>query len=126
MEHKLLRPADLVLLLVAAAAAAVLLFWQSAQAQGNCVAVIEENGVELERVDLSSLTEATEIDLGGDYSVVLLAEPGKISFLHSSCPDQTCVRTGELTKPGQAAVCLPARISVRLEGTASGADAMTG
>ena len=78
MEHKLLRPADLVLLLVAAAAAAALLFWQSAQAQGNCVAVIEENGVELERVDLSSLTEATEIDLGGDYSVVLLAEPGKI------------------------------------------------
>ena len=77
MEHKLLRPADLVLLLVAAAAAAALLFWQSAQAQGNCVAVIEENGVELERVDLSSLTEATEIDLGGDYSVVLLAEPGK-------------------------------------------------
>ena len=39
MEHKLLRPADLVLLLVAAAAAAALLFWQSAQS------AFYENGI---------------------------------------------------------------------------------
>lgn len=126
MEHKLLHPADLVLLLAAAAVAAALFFWQSAGTGGDCVAVIEQNGTELERVDLSALTEATELDLGGDYDVVLLAEPGKISFLRSSCPDQTCVRTGELSKPGQAAVCLPARISVRLVGSDGGADAMTG
>ncbi len=126
MERKLLRPADLVLLLAAAAAALGLLFWQSAGAQGECVAVIEENGAEIQRIDLSRLTAAEEIDLGGDYGVVLLAEPGAVSFLRSSCPDQTCVRTGKLTKPGQAAVCLPARISVRLEGTDAGTDAATG
>ena len=126
MERKLLRPADLVLLLAAAAAALGLLFSESARAQGECVAVIEENAAEIQRIDLSRLTAAEEIDLGGDYGVVLLAEPGAVSFLRSSCPDQTCVRTGKLTKPGQAAVCLPARISVRLEGTDAGTDAATG
>lgn len=63
---------------------------------------------------------------GGAYNIVLLAEPGGISFEYSSCPDQTCVRTGKLTRAGQAAVCLPARISVRLEGGEQAADAMTG
>ncbi len=126
MERRLIRPADLVLVLAAAALAAGLLLWQNSQSPGSCVAVIEKNGAEVQRIDLGRITEPEEINLGGAYRVVLLAEPGQISFLSSDCPDQTCVRSGRLTKAGQAAVCLPARVSVRLEGGSPGADAMTG
>ncbi|HIS78920.1 MAG TPA: NusG domain II-containing protein [Candidatus Caccousia stercoris] len=126
MERKLLRPADLLLLLFALLLAGLLLWGQSQKPAQSCVAVIEEDGIEIRRIDLSTLTHAEEIPLGGAYDIVLLAEPGSISFQYSSCPDQTCVRTGKLTHAGQAAVCLPARISVRLEGGKQAADAMTG
>ena len=127
MERKWFRPADLILLAAAAAVCLVLLLWQHSAGNADCTAVIEQDGQELRRISLSALTQEERIDLGGDCHVVLLAEPGAISFLSSDCPDQICVRTGKLTKPGQAAVCLPARISVRLEGESEGvADAMTG
>ena len=38
----------------------------------------------------------------------------------SSCPDQTCVRTGTLTRAGEAAICLPARTVLRLTGSGWG------
>ena len=127
MERKWFRPADLILLAAAAAVCLVLLLWQHSAGNADCTAVIEQDGQELRRISLSALTQEERIDLGGDCHVVLLVEPGAISFLSSDCPDQICVRTGKLTKPGQAAVCLPARISVRLEGESEGgADAMTG
>lgn len=127
MERKWFRPADLILLAAAAAVCLALLLWQHGADDTDCTAVIEQDGQELRRISLSALTQEERIDLGGDCHVVLLAEPGAISFLSSDCPDQICVRTGKLTKPGQAAVCLPARISVRLEGESEGgADAMTG
>ena len=126
MERKWFRPADLILLAAAAAVCLVLLLWQHSAGNADYTAVIEQDGQELRRISLSALTQEERIDLGGDCHVVLLAEPGAISFLSSDCPDQICVRTGKLTKPGQAAVCLPTRISVRLEGTDAGTDAATG
>lgn len=109
--RKLFRKKDLLILVpLVLCAAAILLFQQKG---GGCIAVIEENGTEIRRVDLTRQTGPETIDLGGEFHVVLLAEPGAISFQSSGCPDQVCVRTGKLTKPGQAAVCLPAKISVR-------------
>ncbi len=120
----LLGRADLALILLALGAAAVWLLWPRADA---CTAVVEQDGVELARVDLSSLAEEKVLNLGGPYRVRLRAGPGFIEFLSSDCPDQVCVRTGRLTRAGETAVCLPARISVRLEGGAGGGtDAVTG
>lgn len=126
MERRFLRPADLFLLVAALLLAGLLLWGQSQSQTDDCIAVIEENGRELQRISLSTLQEAKEITLGGPYDIVLLAEPDGISFQHSSCPDQTCVRTGKLTRAGQTAVCLPARVSVRLVGGSQSIDAMTG
>jgi hypothetical protein len=48
-------------------------------------------------------------------------------FHASDCPDQVCVRTGKLRHAGQAAVCLPNRVVLRLVGAApDGLDAITG
>lgn len=94
--------------------------------QDTCVAVIEQNGEPVREIDLSRQTETETLDLGGAYHVRLLIEPGAVSFLSSDCRDHTCIRTGRLTRPGQSAVCLPARISVRLTGKKDAADAVTG
>ena len=39
--------------------------------------------------------------------IELAVEDGKIGFTHSDCPDQICVHTGFLDKPGYVAACLP-------------------
>lgn len=123
--RKFFQKRDLFLILPAFALALILLFWTTA-ASGTCTAIVEQDGRELMRIDLSAVTQPETIDLGGEYHISLLASPGSIRFVASDCPDQICVRTGELSRPGQSAVCLPARVSVRLEGQQKDYDGYTG
>ena len=123
MKGAAFRKADLLLIAVLLIAALLLL---TLPKSGGCGAVVEEGGTETYRIDLDALTGEQEIEIGGSYQVKLLAGPGYIKFLSSGCPDQVCVRTGKLTKAGQAAVCLPAKVSVRLEGKEREFDGYTG
>lgn len=122
----LFRKRDLLIFLLAAVLAGVG-FLQWLPKSGAPVAVIEQNGKEIWRVALSSIPHPETLVLEGEISVTVLLEPGKVSIVHSDCPDQICVNTGVLTRPGQSAVCLPARVAVRIVGeTQSGVDGMTG
>lgn len=118
------RKKDFALIVLALLAAALLFLLHGAG--GSAVAVVELNGKETARYDLSAQKETQVIDVGGSMHVKLLLEPGAVSFLHSDCRDQICVRTGKLTKPGQAAVCLPGRVSVRIVGNEKPYDGYTG
>lgn len=119
---------DLVLIVCAVLLAAAAFMWFQLQPSQGLVAVVEQEGNVLYRIDLDQQTQAEILDLGGPYHVILAVEPGAVAFQQSDCPDQTCVRAGKLTRAGQAAVCLPARISVRLEaaGGEQAFDAYTG
>lgn len=122
----LFRKRDLLIFLLAAVLAGVG-FLQWLPKSGAPVAVIEQNGKEIRRVALSSIPQPETLVLEGEISVTVLLEPGQVSIIHSDCPDQICVHTGVLTRPGQSAVCLPARVAVRIVGeTQSGVDGMTG
>ena len=122
----LFRKRDLLIFLLAAVLAGVG-FLQWLPKSGAPVAVIEQNGKEIRRVALSSIPQPETLVLEGEISVTVLLEPGQVSIVHSDCPDQICVHTGVLTRPGQSAVCLPARVAVRIVGeTQSGVDGMTG
>lgn len=122
----LFRKRDLLIFLLAAVLAGVG-FLQWLPKSGAPVAVIEQNGQEVRRVELSSIIQPETLVLEGEISVTVLLEPGQVSIVHSDCPDQICVNTGVLTRPGQSAVCLPARVAVRIVGeTQSGVDGMTG
>lgn len=124
---RLLKKQDVVLIAILLALAGCLAAWFQLRPAGTCVAVVEQDGQVIRRIDLDRQTQTEELALGGPYQVKLLVEPGAISFFSSTCPDKTCIRTGKLTRPGQSAVCLPARVSVRLESAgASGFDAVTG
>ena len=118
----LFRKRDLLIFLLAGVG-----FWQWIPGSGAPVAVIEQDGKEVRRVELDSIPQPETLVLEGEISVTVLLEPGQVSISHSDCPDQICVNTGVLTQPGQSAVCLPARVSVRIVGKSeSGVDGMTG
>lgn len=125
MQKKLFRPRDLLLaggpLLIAAA-----LFFASANAQKPAAAVLEQDGrfVCSFRLDDPSLPRLVEVP--GEYPLEVWIEKDGARIQTADCPDQTCVRTGKLTRAGQTAICLPARFVLRLEGKEPGPDAVTG
>ena len=47
-------------------------------------------------------------------------------FVSSPCPDKICVNKGIIKRAGESAVCLPQRVSVRIEGGDSEIDSVTG
>jgi len=46
--------------------------------------------------------------------VTLKVTDGKICFINSVCPNHDCEGFGLINKPPQAAICLPARVSVQI------------
>lgn len=115
--------AALLFLLIFACAA---LFWFAAQRSRGGVAVIEQNGVELCRLPLRGGQGKTTYTTAGELPVTITVEDGEAWFETAACPDQICVRTGRLSRSGEAAACLPAGVVLRIEGEADNADAMTG
>lgn len=119
----LLRPRDLLLTLLVLAVAAAAWFWPRGQAQ---TAVIEQDGRELARVELARVTKGYAMEIPGDYPVTLWIESDGVRFQNATCPDRLCVRTGKISRAGETAVCLPARVSVRIEGGSRPVDGVTG
>lgn len=114
MESKIFRRKDLILILPCLIIAGFILLWYYQQPSAIGIAVVEKDGQEVCRIDLSKQQKEEIISIGGKMNVKLKVEPGAISFYQSDCPDKICIRTGKLTKPGQSAVCLPGKVSVRI------------
>ncbi|GBF34344.1 secreted protein [Desulfocucumis palustris] len=79
-------------------------------------AVITQDNVLVERIDLNAVEEPREIILPGPYHEILRVEKGRIRFKEADCPDRICVRRGWLQNPGEIAVCLPNKAVVRITG----------
>lgn len=83
-------------------------------------------GPELYCIDLTQVDAPYDISIGGEYPLVIHVEKGAVCFQEASCPDQVCVRTGRLSKSGQGAVCLPAKVTIQVTGPEREFDAYTG
>lgn len=86
------------------------------------IAIISQNDIVLDRIELDKLSERYVITYSGKYPGTIEANNGKIHFLHADCPDQICVNTGWIDKPGQIAVCLPAGVIIKVEGVQTDVD----
>ena len=103
-----------VLCLIAAGFVATLLY---RRAGGGTIAVIEHNSVEIQRINLDKVehSDIIFIDDGKDCHVEIEVENGRTRVGYSSCPDKVCVNCGWLESKGDAAVCLPNGVVVRIE-----------
>ena len=97
-------------------AGAMLAFFAAKASGDTLYAEVWQDDKLVERVELTDTTDRT-IDLDG-HNVIVLS--GKTAVMQSAdCPDQVCVRTG------QVAVCLPHRVILKLTGTSTdGIDAI--
>lgn len=90
-------------------------------------AVVEVDGQVVLTRELSQLAGTEEEAVTGAGGIPLTVElsPQGAAITSAGCPDQVCVRTGMLlTRAGEAALCLPARVSLRLTGD-GGVDGAT-
>mgnify|MGYP000924640535 CR=1 FL=1 len=108
-----------VAVLILASAALIFLLFAPENASGPLTAVVRVDGEEYRRIVLSDIPEGEtlRISLEEQADMVIEVRQDGVRVARSSCPDQVCVHTGWITKAGQSAVCLPYRVSVRLEGS---------
>lgn len=126
MENKVFRKKDLVIILPCLLIVGLILLWYNQQPSAAGIAVVEKEGKEVCRIDLGKQKKEEIINVGGKMNVKLKVEPGAISFYRSDCPDKTCIRTGKISKPGQSAVCLPGKVSVRIVSGNNSSNAFDG
>ncbi len=82
--------------------------------------IVEVCGTRTHTIPISEVSGSSVVTVraGADVEAILeILETGKVRVMESTCRDKICVRTGWIRRPGQAIVCLPNRIVVRLEGS---------
>lgn len=118
------RPLDAVLALLIVAAA-FYAGWSLPEHGEGTVAIVNCRGSE----DTLALPLDTVFSVNGRMGDVQVEMHGfRARIASSPCPGQDCVRTGWLKDPGQAAVCMPSEVMVRLEsrdGSGSAPDVVT-
>lgn len=112
-------------LVLAAAALGLLawLFWPKAEGR---VAVVERSGEEVGRYALDTPVRVPVSGANG-FSLTVVIKDGAACVEHATCPDLLCQRHAPVSKAGQAIICLPGQVSVRVEGgEGHGPDAVAG
>ncbi len=79
-------------------------------------AVVYKDGAEVDRIDLSKVTETYDLDLESSPDAVLTVSNNCICYSKADCHDKLCIRTGKLSNPGDTAACLPSKTLVVIEG----------
>lgn len=55
--------------------------------------------------------------------MVIEIKSGRVRVAESNCPNQVCVRTGWVSRPGRTIICVPNRVVIKVKGRMSNVDA---
>ena len=75
------------------------------------------NAEEVERVTLTGHAGTEQLDIPEidcDLNTVEVKEE-EIRIKSSDCPEQICINTGYISKPGPAIICLPHRVVIEIQ-----------
>ncbi len=122
MERKLITKKDAVILALIVILSAVLLLISNIKSDEGLTAVVTVDGAEVLSVNLSEVTEEQFFTL--DNGVVIKAYDSKICFYESNCKDKICINSGELSKKGEVAACVPNKTVIKTVGS-NGVDVLT-
>lgn len=120
-ERKLLRLRDVFIIVLIIGA--VFVFYALLPESGGDTAVVCYSGEIIAEIPLNG---------SGEYvfpqvpDMVFTAENGTVSVTESNCGDKTCMRTGKISRQGEAIICVPNKIIVEIKGNTNknGVDAV--
>lgn len=83
----------------------------------NKEALIEVDGKVIKIIKLSQDMEKEEFhfEIDDNKSFNVVAEEGKIKMEQSTCPNQICVKTGEISEVGESIICFPYKTGIYIE-----------
>ena len=110
------RCADFILAAVIAVFAA--LIWIIPLGASGATAQISQDGESFS----VSLSKDAEYELRG---CTVAVSGGEIFILKTNCPDRVCEKTGKISRAGEAIICVPQRVEIRISGDAE-IDAVAG
>jgi hypothetical protein len=87
---------------------------------------IYKNGKLYRRIPLldKTIEEVRIADSESHYNIVEI-KGGRVRVKEADCPNQFCVKTGWLSRPGQIAFCAPNRLKIVISGRSNGVDTIT-
>jgi hypothetical protein len=116
-----LKKGDLIIIAAVILVAAAAQIYFLAPKSVKTAAEITQDGRLLKTVELNANDNYEFVtDASGDF--VFEANNGRIRIVKANCPDQICVRTGWVSQAGQAIICIPNRLQVKVRGNDSGVD----
>lgn len=117
---------DRIAALLTAAAALLCMIYFFAVRYGDEARTVEiaVDGEVVERLPLDGPVREFTVDAGGGRNVVRVGG-GRAAVVSADCPDRVCVKSGEISRPGEGAVCLPHRLVVRITGGGGEVDAVS-
>lgn len=113
----------MLLIFAALSAAALALFINgrvAAVPPGRIVTVTINGGI-VDTLRLDEIKEPVKRVYGNAAGFnIIYADSGGAYVAEADCPDQSCVRRGRISRPGDDAVCLPHRFILRVTGSGEG------
>lgn len=109
-----LRPADFILIIILISFSITGFVLQKRTVQEGKFYTVEVNSKTLYRLSLHSDTLITIKGKTGDIKIRVQSR--RVSVLESSCPLRICVKTGWIKRPGEAIICVPNNMVIRIEG----------
>lgn len=111
------------LLLTASLATSV--YRRAVPARAGLIATVSINGRVVDTLYLNETEPPVKRVYRTDAGFnTVLAGGGGAAVVGTDCPDQICVKTGRINRPGGSVICLPHRFVLRIEG--AGADDLDG
>lgn len=108
------RRMDFILIAVVLAAALISAAFVYMTHNKGDMAVINVDGNVISELSLSENTTITVEGYQGGSNVVSIID-GKAYVSEADCPDKICVKTGGISRAGEAIVCLPHRVVVEIK-----------
>ncbi len=102
--------------------------WLITAKTGADTANVYVDGVCVYSVRLNGITEPIEVHITGKNEITdtVRFESGRVCVAQAECPDQVCVHTGWISDSAMPIICLPARMTIRVEkAPASGIDSVS-
>lgn len=62
--------------------------------------------------------DRTLVVASNGHTLTVVIENGAVAVAESDCPDGVCVNSGKISRSGQAVVCIPAEVTVKISGAA--------
>lgn len=123
MNYKLFFRGDFFVYAAVLLVLALSCFFHFSRANGNTVLIKTPT----EQLSFSLVENRTVTLEKNEYPLTIEIKNGTVCVIAAACPDHICMHTPAISKSGESIVCLPARVSVQIQGEGgNGLDEIVG